>query len=235
MTSKILRVAVSVGSLTLLCLAVVSASENSPAQRPVSVAAAPPALPVTNIVVKYQAGALTVTAWNASLIEVLRAICGKVGASLDASGLANEQITVNLGPGSAQAVLESMLKNSGLNYAVTGSLGDANAHAQIFILPRSAAPDAQSQTAPPSVVRIPAVQTQVGMVSREKQLAELLGAARSELASLGRPPVSDPDHEEGTKPIDPGGTARDVGALARFLTQAESKITANLPDDSPQR
>jgi len=69
--------------------------------------------------VTYTNGKLTVTAWNTSLAEVLRAISSQTGIVIDFSaGGAADRIFVHEGPGTTRQVLTNLLNGSGYNYVI---------------------------------------------------------------------------------------------------------------------
>lgn len=72
--------------------------------------------------VTYTNGKLTVTAWNTSLAEVLRAISAQTGIVMDFSaGSATDRIFVREGPGTIRHVLTNLLNGSGFNYVILAS------------------------------------------------------------------------------------------------------------------
>lgn len=75
-------------------------------------------------VVTYTNGKLTVTARNASLAEVLRAISAQTATVIDfPAGSAAERIVVREGPDTVRQVLTNLLNGSGFNYVIIGSPG----------------------------------------------------------------------------------------------------------------
>jgi hypothetical protein len=73
-------------------------------------------------IVTYANGKLTITAWNTSLAEVLRAISAKTGTVIDfPTGGAADLIVVREGPGTIRHVLENLLNGSGFNYVILAS------------------------------------------------------------------------------------------------------------------
>ena len=94
-----------------------TARQNSPK----SIATLAPSAP-SRPLVTYANGKLTVTAWNASLAEVLRAISAQTGIVMDFSaGSATDRIFVREGPGTTRHVLTSLLNGSGFNYVILAS------------------------------------------------------------------------------------------------------------------
>jgi hypothetical protein len=73
-------------------------------------------------IVTYKNGQLMVTASNASLDEVLRAISAQTGTIIDfPAGSAADRIAVREGPASVRYVLTSLLNGSGFNYVILES------------------------------------------------------------------------------------------------------------------
>ncbi|MFY9684153.1 MAG: hypothetical protein WAK70_20165, partial [Candidatus Sulfotelmatobacter sp.] len=74
-------------------------------------------------VVTYRHGKLMVTAGNASLAQVLRAISAQTGTVIDfPRGSAEDRVVVREGPGTVREVLGNLLNGSGFNYVIVGSL-----------------------------------------------------------------------------------------------------------------
>ncbi len=73
-------------------------------------------------VVTYAKGRLTITAWNVSLAEVLRAISAQTGTVIDfPTGSAADRIFLREGPSTIRQVLGNLLNGSGFNYVILGS------------------------------------------------------------------------------------------------------------------
>lgn len=73
-------------------------------------------------IVTYANGKLTVTAWNTSLADVLRAISAQTGTVIDfPAGSAADRIVVHEGPDTIRHVLANLLNGSGFNYVMLAS------------------------------------------------------------------------------------------------------------------
>jgi hypothetical protein len=99
--------------------------------------APPPTLeqsPPTPPQVSYQNGQLTITAMNATLGQVLRAVQTRTGSSLELpSSAANERVVTQLGPGRATDVLNALLNGSKFNYIILGESGNPGAVQKIIL------------------------------------------------------------------------------------------------------
>ena len=118
-------------------------------------------IPLGQVVVTYENGEVTVKARNATLGEVLRAICSQIGAELDAESEDREPIVGTFGPGAAKDVLASLLIGSHFNYVMQASDDDPKILARVIVVPKakdSNAQDrlAQNQVTPPQVSPTPA-------------------------------------------------------------------------------
>jgi uncharacterized membrane protein len=92
---------------------------------------------------------LTIKARGASLVDVLRAVCSRVGAELDASGVRDEAVLGVAGPGTVRDVLAAMLDGSPYDLAMAGSADDPTAVARVVVFPKgkdSTARDAKRST-----------------------------------------------------------------------------------------
>ena len=216
------RVVIAIGTLALLRISLVTGAEDS-------------MVSAGKFVVTYQADALTIQAQDVPLIDILRAVCRELGATLDVPGAMVDRTTVNLGPGPARQVVNALLKSSGMNYAVTGSAGKPNEFAQIFVLPRSTDTDVSSQAAPARVARVRAMVPEVSAAQPPSQMLELIAKAQAELANLGRPASGQPGEDEGAIAVDPALMAHEVSAMTGFLVRTGNAITANSSGDFPQQ
>ena len=84
-------------------------------------------------VITYTNGELTIKARGASLVDVLRAVCSRIGAELDASGVRDEAVLGIAGPGTVKDVLASMLDGSPYDFATSGSANDPTALARVVV------------------------------------------------------------------------------------------------------
>ena len=87
-------------------------------------------------VVTYENRELTIKARGASLVDVLRTVCGRIGAELDAGGVRDEGVLGVAGPGTVRDVLAAMLNGSPYDFATTGSAGDPTAVARVVVFPK---------------------------------------------------------------------------------------------------
>lgn len=97
------------------------------------------------VAVTYENGMLTINARNARLSDILRRICDKTGAVLDALSVDEEGVFVDLGPGPVRDVLGALLNNSTFNYAMVGSTGNPNGLARVVVFPGSKNGDAEER------------------------------------------------------------------------------------------
>jgi hypothetical protein len=144
----------------------------------------------------YEDGKLTVLARNARLIDVLHSACDLIGADLDAPENANQSILRNVGPAAPRVVLDSLLRNSGFGYAMSGSASDPNVVASLSVFTKDKDADAQSIA---------------------RQMADLVAQARTELStSYATDAVADSGQANDT-----GGGAElgaSLDALAKAMT-----------------
>jgi hypothetical protein len=84
-------------------------------------------------VITYANGELTIKARGASLVDVLRAVCSRIGAELDASGVRDEAVLGIAGPGTVRDVLASMLDGSPYDFATTSSANDPTTLARVVV------------------------------------------------------------------------------------------------------
>jgi hypothetical protein len=100
-------------------------------------------IPSGNAIVTFANGMLTVKARSARLSDVLRTACGLIGADFGAPAAgADEPISRILGPAPAAEVLRDLLRNTGLNYAMSRSANDSNLPMSLTILSRAQGPPA---------------------------------------------------------------------------------------------
>jgi hypothetical protein len=205
-------------------------------------------IPMGQVAVTYENGEVTVKARNATLGQVLRAICTQIGAGLDAESDDPEPIVGTFGPGAAKDVLASLLIGSRFNYVMQASDDDPKILARIIVVPKAKDSNAQdrlahnqlpqNQVTQPQVSSTPAqdqiAQNQVthpqvsptptSPVAEEsglKQMKELLMQAKAEIANSGVD-VSDAQGGGGN-----AGVGDAAGAdMANLLQQVESSITA---------
>jgi len=164
-------------------------------------------IPPGQVIVTYENGEVTVKARNATLGQVLRAICSQIGAELDAESEDREPIVGTFGPGAAKDVLASLLIGSHFNYVMQASDDDPKVLARVIVVPKAKDSNAQerlaqNQVTQPQVSSTPAqdrlAQNQVTqpqgsptptspvtVESSLKQMKELLMQAKAEDANSG--------------------------------------------------
>jgi hypothetical protein len=91
-------------------------------------------LPSGKAIVTFTNGMLTVKARGARLSDVLRTACGLIGADFSAPTDADQQVSRIIGPAPAAEVLTGLLRNAGLNYAMSRSANDSNLPMSLTIL-----------------------------------------------------------------------------------------------------
>jgi len=84
-------------------------------------------------VITYENGELTIKARGASLADVLRTVCSRIGAELDAGGVRDEGVLGVAGPGTVRDVLAAMLDGSPYDFATTSSAADPTAVARVVV------------------------------------------------------------------------------------------------------
>ncbi len=221
-----------------LLVPVESWAGSSQVQDPAATTVAPELeqIPLGQVAVTYENGEVTVKARNATLGQVLRAICSRIGAELDAESEDREPVVGTFGPGAAKDVLASLLIGSHFNYVMQTSDDDPTMLARVIVVPKakdSNAQDrlAQKQLTPPQVSPTPAQDriaqnqvphpqvsptptTPVVDESGLKQMKELLMQAKVDIANSGGD-VSD------AQGADAAGAD-----TADLLQQVEASITA---------
>jgi hypothetical protein len=91
--------------------------------------------------VTYQNGLLTIDAKNSTLSQVLRTVQAQTGASVEMpSSAANERVTMQLGPGRARDVLNTLLNGSKFNYIILGMANDPGGVQKVILTTRQTAP-----------------------------------------------------------------------------------------------
>jgi len=149
----------------------------------------------------YEDGKLTVMAQNARLIDVLHSACDLIGAELNAPEDANQSILRSIGPAAPRVVLDSLLRNSGFGYAMSGSASDRSAVASLSVFTKDKGADAQSIA---------------------RQMADLVAQARTELSTTyATDAVADSGQANETSVgSDDNGDGVDLGASIEALAKA---------------
>ncbi|MGA3316863.1 MAG: hypothetical protein ABSC64_10555 [Candidatus Korobacteraceae bacterium] len=97
----------------------------------------PEQMPPTPPRVTYQNGLLSIDAKNSTLSQVLRTVQAQTGASVEMpSSAANERVTMQLGPGRAQDVLNTLLNGSKFNYIILGMANDPGGVQKVILITR---------------------------------------------------------------------------------------------------
>jgi hypothetical protein len=105
-------------------------------------------LPIGQAWVNYESGDLTIRSHGAPLIKVLRTVCTRIGAELDAAAVADEVVLGVVGPASPRDVLASMLEGSPYELATAGSAENPDAIARVLVFPKSNDSKAQQNKDP---------------------------------------------------------------------------------------
>lgn len=102
--------------------------------------AAPPTLeqmPPSPPRVSYTNGELSISAHNSTLAQVLRAVQAQTGASVDIPGSASgERVVAEIGPGTPQKVLATLLNGSHFNYVIMGVAGGGGGVQKVILTNR---------------------------------------------------------------------------------------------------
>ncbi|SRR6266403_1412884 len=183
--------------------------------------AALPQVAAGKAVVTYQNGQLTIEANNASLIDVLRAVCKQIGAELDSQAVADERVFNVLGPGPTREVLVALLSNSHFNYAMAESPNDPNALASVVVFPKTKGSTQQGTGDSGAQNRVTQAQgsstdakaSSIEKKSSLKEMKELLAMARAEAAGGA---VIETQGEDGMNEVD----------AATILQQVEAQLNA---------
>jgi hypothetical protein len=178
-------------------------------------------VPSGQVMVTYENNELTIKSQSAPLIEVLRAVCGQIGADLDGPSEADETVLGVIGPGPAREVLAAMLTGSPYDLATSGTAEapDAVAHVVVFQKTKESADqktkgsaDTSSATAEAKTAAVtqPLVDStadvdDVVVKPDMQQVLELLGEVKSEII------------------VDGDGNSRD---MASALQTVEAQIKA---------
>ena len=136
-TMRITTIAIAFAALTqfsgLCSEAIAQTAQSSPA--PAATAPAESTTPV----VTFRDGQLSVVAFNSPLSEVLELIRSKTGAIIDIPSGPDERVFVQLGPGPARRIVDSLLDGSDFNYAMTSPQNNPGALSTVVLSRRSAA------------------------------------------------------------------------------------------------
>jgi len=89
------------------------------------------------VVVAYLNGELTIRASNATLGDILQAVCEKMGAVLEIPSGAERRMFAILGPGRPREVLSSLLDNAQLDFVLVASANDPRALGRVMVFPEN--------------------------------------------------------------------------------------------------
>ena len=105
--------------------------------QPPPVPLTPEQMPPTPPRVTYQNGLLTIDAKNSTLSQVLRTVQAQTGASVETpSSAANERVTMQVGPGRARDVLNTLLNGSKFDYIILGMADNPDGVQKVVLIPR---------------------------------------------------------------------------------------------------
>ena len=87
--------------------------------------------------VTYQNGLLTIDARNSTLSQVLRAVQARTGAAVEMpSSAANERVMMQVGPGRARDVLNTLLNGSKFDYIILGMADNPGGVQKVVLITR---------------------------------------------------------------------------------------------------
>ena len=87
--------------------------------------------------VTYQNGLLTIDARNSTLSQVLRAVQARTGAAVEMpSSAANERVMMQVGPGRARDVLNTLLNGSKFDYIILGMADNPDGVQKVILITR---------------------------------------------------------------------------------------------------
>ena len=151
--------------------------------------------------VTYLNGQLTITARNARLGDILRAVSTQTGAVIEfPSDRAGERVFAQDGPRPVRDVLAALLSGSRFNYVMLGSPSNPNVLQRVILTnsdqpARATPPETANQTAPP-VVTVQAASAPAESETSDNGVLAVLPAAPLEVAN--------PEHIEPPKqPLSP--------------------------------
>ena len=144
-------------------------------------------------VVTYRHGKLMVTAGNASLAQVLRAISAQTGTVIDfPRGSAEDRVVVREGPGTVREVLGNLLNGSGFNYVIVGSLDTPDKLSRVVL-----AKAGQASNLP-----LPGGEQKSGEADQAKTVRDPLLWTAPSGSAFWTPPEEDPSAEVSHPPLD---------------------------------
>jgi len=220
------RLPIVVAVAVLLCSPIASWAQRSRGQSPAQELASREkslelaGVPAGQVVVVYEHPELTIKSNGTSLIDVLRTVCGQIGAELDAPSLPDDVVLGIIGPGTVRDVLATMFTGSPYELSTNGSPEDPNRVARVIVAPRDSkekepkntsretSEKSDSFSAAGQPTNMPEADTSADLVDpAEKpsmqQTLEVLKQAKAELAQA---------------------TDSDAGEMAKLLDDVEAKI-----------
>lgn len=167
-------------------------------------------IPSGKAIVTFNNGMLTVKARGARLSDVLRTACGLIGADFSALADFDQQVSRIIGPAPAADVLKGLLRNAGLNYAMSGSASDSNLPTSLMILSGGHEPPASpvateprmAAAAAPELPNLTAANTQaVEDNSADREIADKPSKAQLALLDKLREGLAGADADATTVPV----------------------------------
>lgn len=175
--------------------------------------------------VTYADGKLTVTARNASLAEVLRAISAQTGAVIDfPAGSAANRIYLREGPGTIRQVLANVLNGSGFNYVIVGSPDSPDKLTRVVLAKAGQTADSSS----------PASDRKSGSDEQAKTAGDSLLWAPPSDSGFWTPPKEDPAAQVAHSPVDSGSLVPPTEPLAPDVLEQMMKDKARQLRQQPQ-
>jgi hypothetical protein len=178
-------------------------------------------VPPGQVVAMYLDGSLAVAAQGVPLVDVLQAVCGKLGAEVDVPAEAKVLVRGIFGPGPPQEVLASLLKESPY---VFGTAGDSTSIVRVVVLSKSkdfrgpqSNPDKLRSEAEP-VTQPQAEVIQVEEKANAQEILDLLSQARTNF--VGNEADGDTENAAGLK-TQADGIFKALAALIQSGTAAE--------------
>lgn len=116
-------------------------------QAPAASTSTPKPAPSSPPVVTYRDGELSIVAFNSSLREVLDLVRGKTGAIIDIPSGSDERVFVQLGPGPARRILDSLLEGSDFNFILVSPEREPQALSTVVLTRKSPVTAEQTNSA----------------------------------------------------------------------------------------
>ena len=131
-------------------------------------------------VVTYENGQLIIKARGAALIDILRTVCSRIGAELDARDVRDEAVLGVAGPGTVRDVLAAMLDGSPYDLATAGSADAPTALARVVVFLKGRNPTAREAKLSADPTKSDADTSESQDLSAKNQGAEAQAANRAE-------------------------------------------------------